>query len=627
MGVLYTVSDFLKLDSLSTGAISVDRFTHAAGLADRADPNRVKCSEATATYWYEGVCPQSDRLLRLPRTPLAEAIAQGLMRQLGGASASPDRNLDQIHNGKMYGILLVALPSGEYGVLKAFSGLLNGHGEVAGWVPPLPGRGQIALAEAHTLERLEGLKQQLIAFKQRPEQHDYTTLLQTCRVQLQELGDRHRDRKQQRQHQRQILCNTVQGEALALALETLNQQSQQDGIERRRLKQQQTSQIQPLAQKIEQIEIAIRTLKQQRKDLSRQLQTQMHNAYWMTNFLGESRSLQQVVMGDAMPTGTGDCCAPKLLHYAATHHLTPLAMAEFWWGADSPKRDKVQGEFYGACSDRCQPLMGFLLAGLSPSGLSDTPPDPLKNGGFQSGSPVFKRNWEANPFLQVPTSDSYSLDLAILYEDDWLIAVNKPAGLLSVPGRYRHTQDSVLSRLQWLHSQHQLSAVHRLDQDTSGILLLARHRDTHRNLSLQFQQRQVHKVYEALLAGSVTIDDGVIELPVWGDPQHAPYQRVDWARGKPSTTQFRKMGTVGTYTRMELIPLTGRTHQLRVHTADSRGLGVPIVGDRLYGITSEGAASQGAASQGDRLYLHARELTIQHPHSQQTLHLQTQTPF
>lgn len=615
----------------------------------------MECGETTATYWYEGRCPQSDRLLRLPRTPFVEEIAQGLMRQLGGASASPDRTLDQAHDGKMYGVLLVALPSGEYGVLKAFSGLLNGHGEVAGWVPPLPGRGQVALAEAHTLEQLERLKQQLIALKQRPEQHDYNTLLQTCRVQLQELGDRHRDRKQQRQQQRQILCTTLQGDALALALETLNQQSQQDGIERRRLKQQQTSQLQPLARQATQIETAIRTLKQQRKDLSRQLQTQMHSAYWVTNFLGESRSLQQVVMG-AMPTGTGDCCAPKLLHHAATHHLTPLAMAEFWWGTDSPNRDRVQGEFYGACSDRCQPLMGFLLAGLSPSGLSKISPppiDPLKQGGFKGGSshaketfqsvsPGFKRDGEASLVFQKAASDSYSLDLTILYEDDWLVAVDKPAGLLSVPGRYYHTQDSVLSRLRELYyhqltALHQLTAVHRLDQDTSGILLLARDRNAHRHLSLQFQQRQVHKMYEALLAGVVNVAEGVIDLPLWGNPQRTPYQQVDWLRGKPSTTQFRKMATVGAYTRMELMPLTGRTHQLRVHAADSHGLGVPIVGDRLYGImsedavsqgtTSEGTTSEGTTSEGDRLCLHARELTIHHPHSQQTLHLKTQTPF
>lgn len=497
----------------------------------------------------------------------------------------------------MYGVLLVELPSGEQRVLKAFSGLLGGQSEVAGWVPPLPGRGQVALTEAQTLEQLASLKQQLIALSQRPERQHYNTLLQTCKAQLKELGDRHRDRQQQRQQQRQLLHDTLQGDALTLALEPLNQQSQHDGMERRRLKQQQNEQLQPLAQQVEQIDTTIATLKQQRKERSRQLQAQLHNAYWMTNFLGESRSLQHIVMGGSMPTGTGDCCAPKLLHYAATHHLTPLAMAEFWWGADSTNQAKVQGKFYGACGDRCQPLMGFLLSGLA----SSTASQPA---------------------------------LSILYEDDWLIAVDKPAGLLSVPGRSHHTQDSVLSRLQGLHrqnhsqnhSQNQLTAVHRLDQDTSGILLLARHPEAHRALSLQFQQRQVHKVYEAILAGAIATAEGVIDLPLWGDPQRSPYQQVDWQRGKPSTTQFRRIGSVGRYTRLEFIPLTGRTHQLRVHAADAQGLGVPIVGDRLYGaVTADPAV--GTALEGDRLYLHARDLTIQHPQSQQPLHLQSQTPF
>lgn len=515
MEALHAVSDFLKSGVPNVGALAIDGLDTTS--IETEAPSRV---ETTVTYWYEGRCPQSDRLLRLPRTPLVEAIAHGLMQQLSTASGG---DVTPVREGKMYGVLLVALPCGEQRVLKAFSGLLGGQGEIAGWVPPLPGRGQVALAEARTLEQLERLKQQLIALSQRPERQHYTTLLQTCKAQLEELGDRHRDRKQQRQQQRQLLYDTLQGDALTLALETLNQQSQYDGMERRRLKQQQNEQLQPLAQQVEQIETAIRTLKQQRKQRSQQLQAQLHDAYWMTNFLGESRSLQHIVMGGSMPTGTGDCCAPKLLHYAATHHLTPLAMAEFWWGADAVNQAKVQGKFYEACGDRCQPLMGFLLAGLASNNRaeifpilleSEIPPTPLRKGGFRNSSPLSKGGWGgsikadwggSNPAPPQVLSAASQLALKILYEDDWLIAVDKPAGLLSVPGRYHHTQDSVLSRLQCRFPQHQsmpaspLTAVHRLDQDTSGILLLARHKQAHRALSLQFQQRQVHKVYELSL--------------------------------------------------------------------------------------------------------------------------------
>jgi tRNA pseudouridine32 synthase/23S rRNA pseudouridine746 synthase len=162
-----------------------------------------------------------------------------------------------------------------------------------------------------------------------------------------------------------------------------------------------------------------------------------------------------------------------------------------------------------------------------------------------------------------------------------------------------------------------LVAVHRLDQDTSGILLLTRNRQTYRQLSRQFQQRQVHKVYEAILSGSVTTDQGVIELPLWGDPQNRPYQKVDEQNGKPSLTRFQVMASDGDYTRVEFMPLTGRTHQLRVHAADPRGLGVPILGDRLYGCRAVTS----------RLHLHARELCFEHPQSGQTLHLQAKTSF
>ncbi|NJP11913.1 MAG: RluA family pseudouridine synthase [Leptolyngbyaceae cyanobacterium RU_5_1] len=210
-----------------------------------------------------------------------------------------------------------------------------------------------------------------------------------------------------------------------------------------------------------------------------------------------------------------------------------------------------------------------------------------------------------------------NLTLPILYEDEWLIAVNKPAGLLSVPG-HRDRQDSVLNRLRHLLPDGiTLASVHRLDQETSGILLLARNRQAHRHLNQQFQQRQVDKVYETVLAGLVTTETGVIELPLWADPGDRPYQKVDWQRGKPSETQFQVMVREGDSTRLKFMPVTGRTHQIRVHAADRRGLGVPILGDRLYG-------SQTTTS---RLHLHARELRFQHPQSGQTLHLQTETPF
>ncbi len=337
----------------------------------------------------------------------------------------------------------------------------------------------------------------------------------------------------------------------------------------------------------------------------------MHAAYSLTNFSGQSLSLQQLIPGGAIPTGTGDCCAIKLLHYAATHYLKPLAMAEFWWG-DSSNQDKIQGQFYGACVERCQPLMGFLLSGLP--GI-DPPQPPLKRGEEDLDSLLKRGVGDLDSFLK---REEVNLDLPILYEDEWLIAVNKPPGLLSVPGRYHDRQDSVLSRLRnLLPDGMKLMAVHRLDQETSGILLLARDRQTYRQISWQFQQRLVYKVYEAVLSGLVTIDEGAIALPLWGDPENRPYQQVDEQRGKPSLTNFRVIAREGNQTRIEFIPLTGRTHQLRVHAADSRGLGMTILGDRLYGCSAVAS----------RLHLQARELRFEHPQLGEILHLQVEMPF
>ncbi|MBD1864705.1 MULTISPECIES: pseudouridine synthase [Trichocoleus] len=563
-------------------------------LSDFID-NNVAIGDVIPSYWYEGRCPQSGTWLRLPRTSLAEAIACGLMQQLA-------KDTVYSHEGKMYGVLLVELPSREQRVLKAFSGLLNGQGQVEGWVPPIPGRDQVAMVEVQTVRELDTLKQEIITLQELPERKQYQQLCQDWEQRFKRMSDRHQKRKQQRKEKRQILSETLIGKDLAIALQQLDEASRQDGIERRQLKRERDMALRSLQQVMSTADSKIGELKQQRKALSHQLQTQMQQAYYLTNFAGQSLSLEQLVLGSA-PMGTGDCCAPKLLHYAATHNLKPLAMAEFWWGPASVSGDKVQGEFYGACAERCQPLMGFLLAGSTISPPSLLIVEGTKQLIFPSIEGVGEPNAER---------------LTILYEDQWLIVVDKPAGLLSVPGRYRDRQDSVLSRLRYLLPDGTaLLPVHRLDQDTSGILVLARDPETHRQLSQQFQARQVQKVYEAVLAGLVTREPGVIELSLWGDPSDRPYQKVDWQQGKLSITRFRVIAREGDYTRLEFFPVTGRTHQLRVHAANLQGLGIPILGDRLYGCNADSS----------RLHLHARKLRFQHPQSGKTLHLKSETPF
>jgi tRNA pseudouridine32 synthase/23S rRNA pseudouridine746 synthase len=570
------------------------------------------------SYWYEGRCPQTGKWLKLPRTALVETIAQRLMAQLAADLSFSQEAFSQ--EGKMYGVLLVETPTGDRAILKAFSGLLNGESHVEGWVPPIPGRGTVALEEAHTLAALSAIKDELLTLQQLPERQQYEAIVQDFDQRLQALAQHHAERKQHRKQQREALSQTLTGKALTIELAKLETESQRDGMERRNLKRQRNAQLQPLQAKLAQADARIRELKAERKTLSRQLQAQLHTAYSLANFAGQTRSLQQVT-DRAMPTGTGDCCAPKLLHYAATHHLKPIAMAEFWWGRPSANQEKVPGAFYGACAERCQPLMGFLLSGLS---LSHT--------------------IELSATSEPPT---------FLYEDKWLIVVNKPSGLLTIPGRRADRQDSVLSRLQYaLPDGVRLLTVHRLDQGTSGILLIARDAETHRHLSQQFQKRQIQKHYEALLAGNVLADQGTIALPLWRDPTDRPLQKVNWQQGKPSLTHFRVLSRESPYTRVEFNPITGRTHQLRVHAAHPQGLGVPILGDRLYGWRKddrmkeqvqdqsegnqinqikrkriEGERIEGSLTKDDRLYLHAKALKCIHPQSGQPLLFECETPF
>ncbi|MBD2114368.1 RluA family pseudouridine synthase [Nodosilinea sp. FACHB-141] len=533
---------------------------------------------------------------------MARAIAQTLMAQLGDAHLS---------EGKMFGVLVVQSPEGQTGVLKAFSGLWQGQERVPGWVPPIPGRSQVALQEARTLDALGAIKDQLLVLQRLPERETYARLQEEQARDRTQLNQRHRDRKHCRDRQRQTLVCTLAGESLTAALAALEQESRGDKAELRQFKQRWRDRIAPLEATIQSADAEIVILRQRRRDLSRQLQAEMHAACTLTNFAGESLAIQNLVGQGNLPTGTGDCCAPKLLHAAAQLGLEPLAMAEFWWGP--PQGDKQPGKFHGACADRCQPIMGFLLSGLSAQvlGSSDIPV------GAQHAAPLqLAQTGDIQP----------ELGISVLYQDPWIIAVDKPAGLLSVPGRYSDRQDSVLTRLRFpLGSLREsalpegafLQPVHRLDQDTSGVLVLALDAETHRLLGQQFEQRQVQKTYQAIVVGDIAASAGIIDLPLWGDPTQRPRQQVNWQHGKPSQTKFEVLDREGELTRIAFYPLTGRTHQLRVHAAHSQGLNAPIWGDRLYGHSEP----------GQRLHLHAQTLQFTHPHSQNAILLNSAVPF
>ena len=275
---------------------------------------------------------------------------------------------------------------------------------------------------------------------------------------------------------------------------------------------------------------------------------------------------------------------PKLLQYAYQHQLEPIAMAEFWWG-DSPKTEiRHHGYYYPACKGKCEPILHHMLQGL---------------------------RVDENPLL----ADSHrETKLDILYEDDYLLVINKPEGMLSVPGK--GDADSVYQRLRILYPDATGPIiVHRLDMATSGLLLAAKTKEAHQNLQAQFKNRTIQKRYIALLEGEVPQDEGEIRLPLCPDPLDRPRQIVSEEFGKPALTRYRVLERTSGKTLIAFYPQTGRTHQLRVHAAHLQGLHCPILGDELYGRKAE------------RLYLHAEYLAFTHPITSERIEIQKSPAF
>ncbi|MDE5639260.1 MAG: RluA family pseudouridine synthase, partial [Odoribacter sp.] len=288
---------------------------------------------------------------------------------------------------------------------------------------------------------------------------------------------------------------------------------------------------------------------------------------------GERKNLYELFQeteGRVPPAGAGECAAPRLLQYAYLHRLQPVAMAEFWWG-ESPRGEiRRHGNYYPACRGKCGPILRYMLQGL------DVEVNPLEAEGGTTE------------------------EVEILYEDEWLWVVNKPAGMLSVPGKSAQTSLLEVMRKRFPEMEN-LFVVHRLDMATSGVLLVAKTQEVYRDLQAQFKNHEVRKRYIALLDGLLPADEGGIDLPLCLDPDNRPYQIVDEKYGKRAVTRYRVIGRSDHYTRVAFYPLTGRTHQLRVHAAHSCGLNMPIVGDALYGRPA------------GRLYLHAEQIGFRHP--------------
>ena len=350
------------------------------------------------------------------------------------------------------------------------------------------------------------------------------------------------------------------------------------------------------------------------KEESRRLQRLLFAQYHLLNGKGEQKNLIEIFQneqpilsqeewfnkgeglkvkgeGDSStlpPSGAGECCAPKLLQYAFQHGLKPLALAEFWVGASPANELRREGQFYAPCSGRCVPILRFMMQGL-----------------------------EVEKPAQENRTEDLCRQIEVLYEDASLMVVNKPAGLLSVPGKTEELSLSAYLKAQ--NGYAYLLPAHRLDQDTSGLIVLAKTEEVYKALQAYFQRRDILKRYEALIKGERLKDEGVIELPLLPNPFDRPRQMVSLEHGKPALTRYiiRERRADGTIF-VDFYPMTGRTHQLRVHAAHPEGLNAPILGDRLYGNGTE---------ESDRLMLHAAEIRFVHPVTKEEMHFCIPSPF
>ncbi|WP_396175784.1 pseudouridine synthase [Flavobacterium sp.] len=479
-----------------------------------------------------------------------------------------NENQERLVIGKMFGVLVVQNQNNELGFLWAFSGKLAERNQHPFFVPTVFDmltadsffKKEETLLNQYNreIELLENNPDYLNAIKQL----EQTKLQADKEIQTQK--EAIKQGKKLRSEKRKSLPFD--------AVEQLNKESQDEGILLKKMAQYWNHHIKAVTEKVELFTNQINQLKKERKDKSAALQQQLFTEYAFLNQYQELKSLAAIFNGNP-PAGAGECAAPKLLHYAFKHLLKPIAMAEFWWG-QSPKGEmRKHQQFYPACTGKCEPILKHMLHGI-----------PL----------------EENPFAINPAEGK---ELAIVFEDDYLLLINKPAEFLSVPGK--QITDSVQTRIKALYPNAMI--VHRLDMSTSGLLLIGKTPDIYKKLQAQFIKRNVKKRYVAQLDGVLSEDSGSINLPLRGDLHNRPNQIVCFEQGKPAQTHWEVIERKDNKTLVYFYPITGRTHQLRVHAAHSLGLNTPIVGDDLYG------------TKADRLHLHAERITFVHPISKEII--------
>ncbi len=525
--------------------------------------------------------------------PLTEAAAKELQSFLLKGTLVHNFGLGTheslIEQGKMFGVLVVKDSSGKLGWLAAYSGKLSEEPQ-GYFVPPV--------ADIHAAQsfykkgeaELNDMSAVIATLEQDPKRKAQKKTLQDrldeINAHLRKGRAALKEAKKARQKYREAVRPTVSTEDFKGICERLASESIQGQLAFKHSSKEWLAEQEALVEKLDQFDNDIKDLKEERRLKSNALQREIFDHYVFLNANRESQVLSACFPDFDVrhpPSGSGDCCAPKLLQYAYKNELQPFALGEFWWGSAPDKEVRQHGYFYPSCASRCRPILGHMLEGLEV---------------------------EENPLL------TYGQDkpMPVVYEDDDLVVVNKPAGLLSVPGV--EIEDSALTRIKNRYPNATGAILlHRLDMSTSGLLMFTLNPKANKRMQRQFIKRQVQKTYIADIAGLVTQEQGVISLPLAPDYYDLPRQMVCHKTGKASETHWSVLQRFKSSTRLALKPITGRTHQLRVHCAHPEGLGLSIIGDELYGII------------GQRLHLHAHQLEFTHPTTKEIIRLEAPIDF
>lgn len=479
--------------------------------------------------------------------------------------------------GKMFGVLVCQNQEGELGYLWAFSGKLAGVNHHPYFVPTifdmLHEDGFFRKEE----EVLNAINRQIEILENSDELQSKKKQLETTKkeatLDIQNQKDKIKRLKIERDEKRISFTNLSSSEIEHLEVE-LSEESKKESILLKKMTKYWNFQIEKTQNQVNLVLDEINQLKEERRLKSGALQQKLFAEYSFLNLLGERKSIGEIFNNNP-PAAAGECAAPKLLHYAFEHNLKPIAMAEFWWGQSPKSEIRKHKQFYPACKSKCEPiLLSHMLKGL---------------------------DMEANPFQENPAEGK---SIEIVFEDEFLAVINKPAEFLSVPGKI--ISDSVYQRVKELYPKATGPLiVHRLDMSTSGLMLIAKDEETYLKLQSQFIKRTIKKRYVALLDGILEENEGCINLPLRVDLDDRPRQLVCYEYGKPAQTKWKKIEIRNNQTLVYFYPITGRTHQLRVHASHELGLKTPIVGDDLYG------------TKANRLHLHAESLIFEHPISQE----------